>query len=351
MTAMNTSLRRGRSGPQRYPRYSGHCLHSGQAGAVPPILALLALLVAACSAGRAEAPPPGGAAPEPAPPSVTFAIVYPIVHPFFEPVTEMAMEYGRQKGVEVLTRGPESTDVVQQIEIVRELIQLRVDGLALCATDPDALTPLVDEAIAAGVPTIAFESDMPMSSRICFLGTDNYKAGQHLAEVLARELGYRGKAIICTGLPTQMSLNQRIKGIQDTLAAKYPEIAIVDLRTGKGDYALTLQVIEAQIRAHPDFDSFTSIDATGGPAAVSIWKAKGWKGDRHKIITFDDMPQNLAGIRAGIVSSVVSQKQWTWGPLIIDRLLDIRAGREVVDYYDTGTVEITKKNLDTYRSE
>ena len=78
MTAMNTSLRRGRSGPQRYPRYSGHCLHSGQAGAVPPILALLALLVAACSAGRAEAPPPGGAAPEPAPPSVTFAIVYPI---------------------------------------------------------------------------------------------------------------------------------------------------------------------------------------------------------------------------------------------------------------------------------
>ena len=82
---------------------------------------------------------------------------------------------------------------------------------------------------------------------------------------------------------------------------------------------------------------------------MDIWKAKGWKGDRHKIVTFDDMPENLEGIRAGIVNSVVSQKQWTWGPLIIDRLLDILAGRPVPDYTDTGTVEITSANVDTYR--
>ncbi len=282
---------------------------------------------------------------------MTFAIVYPIVHPFFEPVTEMAIEYGGQRGIEIITKGPESMDVQQQIEIVNNLIAMQVDGIALCATDPEALTPLANKAIEAGIPTIAFESDMPDSKRLCFLGTDNYKAGQHLAEVLARELDYEGKAIICTGLPTQMSLNQRIKGIQDTLNSRYPDIEIIDLRTGKGDYNLTLKVIEEQIADHPDFDSFTSIDATGGPAAVAIWKAKGWKGDSHKIITFDDMPENLAGIRAGIVNSVVSQKQWTWGTLIIDRLLDIIDGKPVPDYYDTGTVEITIDNFHSYRIE
>ncbi len=314
-----------------------------------PVLLLLLLLAAA--AHRL----PAGGEPEvlvqsPAP-ARTFAIVYPIVHPFFEPVTEMAIEYGRRKGVRILTRGPESTDVPQQIAIMEELIGRRVDGIALCATDPDALTPLADKAIARGIPVIAFESDMPKSRRLCFLGTDNYKAGQHLAEVLARELHRKGKAILCTGLPTQMSLNQRIQGIRDVLAARYPYVSIVDLRTGKGDPTLTLSVIEDQIRAHPDFDAFTSIDATGGPIAVDIWKAKGWKGDKHKIVTFDDMPENLEGIRAGIVNSIVSQKQWTWGPLIIDRLLDIIAGRPVPDYTDTGTVEITRENVDTYRSE
>ena len=335
------------SGRSRLRLWSAGCL---RALALSLVL-LLSVLAPGFSAGRRESPAPVVSAPEPPALTRTFAIVYPIVHPFFEPVTEMAIAYGRDRGVEIITRGPESTDVQQQIEIVESLIAMRVDGLALCATDPKALTPLVNRAIDAGIPTIAFESDMPESKRLCFLGTDNYKAGQHLAEVLARELDFHGKAIICTGLPTQMSLNQRIRGIQDTLAAKYPEIAIIDLRTGKGDYALTLRVIEEQIAAHPDFDSFTSIDATGGPAAVAIWKAKGWKGDRHKIITFDDMPANLAGIEAGIVNSVVSQKQWTWGPLIIDRLLDIIEGESVPDYYDTGTVEITIENLDSYRQE
>ncbi len=302
-------------------------------------LSMLPLLLSA-----AAAPPPAPAAEK------VFAIVYPIVHPFFEPVTEMAIEYGRLKGIRVLTRGPESTDVEQQIAIMEDLIYRRVDGIALCATDPDALTPLADKAISRGIPVIAFESDMPKSRRLSFLGTDNYKAGQHLAEVLARELHRKGKALVCTGLPTQMSLNQRIQGIRDVLSARYPYVTIVDLRTGKGDPTLTLAVIEAQIREHPDFDSFTSIDATGGPLAVDIWKAKGWKGDVHKIVTFDDMPENLEGVRSGIVSSIISQKQWTWGPLIIDRLLDIIAGRPVPDYTDTGTVEITRDNVSTYRS-
>lgn len=278
----------------------------------------------------------------------TFAIVYPIVHPFFEPVTKLATEYGAEKGVKIITKAPESTDVNQQIEIMENLISMKVDGIALCATDPDALTPYLNKAMEAGIPAIAFESDMPASKRACFMGTDNYKAGVHLGHVLARELNYNGKAIICTGLPTQRSLNERIRGIQETLEKNYPDVKIVDLQTGQGDPALTLNVIEAQIQAFPDFDSFTSIDATGGPVAVSIWRSKGWTKDDHKIITFDDMPENLDGIREGIVNSVITQRQWTWGPKIVDRLLDVIEGRPVVNYDDTGTVEITIDNVDTY---
>ncbi len=283
--------------------------------------------------------------------SRTFAIVYPIAHPFFEPVTEQAIEYGKRRGVEIIAGAPEGKNVAQQIQIMENLISMKVDGIALCATEPGALAPWVDKAIAAGIPTIAFESDIPGSGRICFLGTDNYRAGQHLAEVLGRELTSGGEVIVCTGLSTQMSLTQRIEGIRWTLHERFPLVRIVDLRTGEGDPGLTVSVIESQIRDHPGFGVFTSIDATGGPAAVSIWKAKGWKGDRHRIITFDDMPENLAGIRAGIVRAVVSQKQWTWGPLIIDRLIDIIEGNPVPDYHDTGTVEITLANIESYRSE
>lgn len=279
---------------------------------------------------------------------LTFAIVYPIVHPFFEPVTERAVEYGKEKGVKIITKAPEGVNVNQQIQIVEDLISMKVDGIALCATDPNALTPYLNKAVEAGIPALAFESDMPESKRYCFMGTDNYKAGVHLGHVIGKETGGEGSVIICTGLPTQRSLNERIRGIEECLAANYPGVEIVDLQTGQGNPSLTLNVIESQVQAYPDFDVFTSIDATGGPVAVSVWRSKGWTKDDHMIITFDDMPENLDGIRGGQVQAVITQRQWTWGPKIVDRLLDIRAGRPVVNYDDTGTIEITEENVDSY---
>jgi ribose transport system substrate-binding protein len=157
--------------------------------------------------------------------------------------------------------------------------------------------------------------------------------------------------IICTGLPTQLSLNERIRGIRECLEANYPGVEIVDLQTGQGDPALTLNVIEAQIQAHPDFDVFTSIDATGGPVAVSIWRANNWTDKDHMIITFDDMPENLDGIREGRVTAVITQTQWTWGPKIVDVLLSLNEGKPVINYDDTGTIEITEENVETYRQE
>jgi ribose transport system substrate-binding protein len=279
----------------------------------------------------------------------TFAIVYPIVHPFFEPVTKMAVEYGQTKNVKIETYAPEGTLVNQQIQIMEDLISKKVDGIALCATDPVALVPYLNKAVDSGIPTIAFESDMPESKRQAFMGTHNYRAGVHLAHVVGRELNGRGKMIICTGLPTQLSLNERIRGIRECLEANYPGVEIVDLQTGQGDPAMTLNVIEAQIQAHPDFDVFTSIDATGGPVAVSIWRANNWTAKDHMIITFDDMPENLDGIREGRVTAVITQTQWTWGPKIVDVLLSLNDGKPVINYDDTGTIEITKDNVENYR--
>ena len=48
---------------------------------------------------------------------------------------------------------------------------------------------------------------------------------------------------------------------------------------------------------------------------------------------------------------MITQRQWTWGPKIIDRLLDVIEGRAVVNYDDTGTVEITIENVEKYYEE
>jgi len=298
-----------------------------------------------------KAEEPAKKAEEPAKKKRTFAVVFPVVHPFFEPVAVAAEKFAKENGWEVIIKAPDKFDVQQQIEIMENLIAMNVDGIGIGSTDPKALAPYVDKAIDKGIKVIAFETDTPDSKRMAYLGTDNFKAGKHLAHALARVLNNKGKVLILTGLPTQLSLNQRIDGIKQVLAEKYPDVQVIDLQSSQGDPAKAVAMIEDMIKAHPDFDAFVGIDATAGPCAVSVWKAKGWKGSDKWIVTFDNVPENMQGLKDGVITSIITQMQHTWGEKILTRLNDLCDGKEVQKYDDTGSVEITIKNIDTYMNE
>ncbi len=278
----------------------------------------------------------------------TFGIVFPVVHPFFEPVAATAEKYAKEVGCKLIIKAPDKFDVRQQIEILENLIAMKVDGIAVVPTDSEAVAPIVNKAIEKGIQVIAFESDIPKSNRKGFMGTDNLKAGQKLGEEIGKQLGGKGKLIVCTGLPTQLSLNQRLDGMKEVIKRDYPGVEILDIQSGQGDPSITMSVIESMIQAHPDFDVFSGIDATGGPVAAAIWKARGWTKNDKKIITFDNVPENVQGVKDGIITSLISQRQWTWGDQIVKDLNTLCDGGMVSNYVDTGSIVITSENVDTY---
>ncbi len=282
-------------------------------------------------------------------PRRTFAIVYPYVHPFFDPVTEQAILEGREHSVRIIARASDQGRVDEQIEIMRTMIAQGVDGIAIAPTDAERLRPLVNRAVESGIPTITFESDIPESRRISFLGTDNFRAGEHLAHVVARVLDYHGEILVTAGVSSQTAVNQRLQGIESALDRFYPHIRILSARSGEGDPLLTRSVIEEQLREFPRADALVTIDATAGPTAIAIWKAMGWTSEERGLVTFDDTVESIEGLRHGVVSAVVTQTQWNWGPLIVGRLLDIIAGETVPNYLDTGTIELTPQNVGMYR--
>lgn len=282
----------------------------------------------------------------------TFAVVFPIVHPFFEPIGVDAEEYGKELGIKVITKAPDKSDAQQQIEIMENLIAMKVDGIAIGPTDTSALVPTINKAIDAGIKVICFESDAPDSKKASFIGTNNYNAGRHMGAVITEKLGGKGEILILTGLPTQLSLNERIRGIKEYLAEKSPDIKIADTQSSEGDPQKAVTAAENMMQANPNFKAMIGIDATAGPAMISIWKAKGWQNStKNMIITFDDMPDNLQGLRDGYVTGIVSQRQNSWGKGVINMLNDLCDGKEIESYIDTGTIEITQANVDTYLDE
>jgi ribose transport system substrate-binding protein len=136
------------------------------------------------------------------------------------------------------------------------------------------------------------------------------------------------------------------------LGQKYPDIKLVDTQSSEGDPQKAVMYTENMIQAYPNFSAIIGIDATAGPAMVSVWKAKGWQNsNEHMIITFDDMPDNLQGMRDNYINAIVAQRQSNWGVDVLDLLHSVTSGGTYPDYIDTGSIEITLDNIDTYVNE
>lgn len=274
----------------------------------------------------------------------TFAIVYPVAHPFFEGVTSSAKEAAKALNVELVIHAPDNVE--QQIQIMNSLIAMKVDGIGIGPTDPAALTPFINKAVDAGIKIICFDTDAPDSKRLSYIGTNNFLAGQHLGEVVAKLIDYEGTIIGSTGISTMLNLNTRIDGLKHELK-KYPNIELLDIQSSDGTPAKTLKNIEDMIEAHPHFNALVGFDSLAGSAAITVWKALGLK---QVVVAFDDLPSILDGVANGQITSTISQQQFTWGELIIQRLNEACDGFDIPLFEDTETVEINLSNLHSYHN-
>lgn len=273
----------------------------------------------------------------------TFAITYPVIHSFFEGVTRGAEDTAAELGnIELIVKGPDTNDASKQLDIFESMVAMDVDGIAIGATDSAALTPVIDKAIESGIKVISFDTDAPESKRLGYVGTDNIAAGHHMGEILGRELDGKGEVIVSMGSSTQQNLIERLDGVKETLAESFPEIKIVDEKSGKADDNVTLANIENMVTANPDFDALIGIDAAAGPAAAIVWKAQGLK---QKVITFDDTEDILQGVRDGQITVTIAQNQYVWGQKIVEELLAACKGEEIPAFFDAGTREVNINNV------
>jgi ribose transport system substrate-binding protein len=308
---------------------------------------IVALLLVSCEGKSAI-----NTLPSPSPkvilqaPARTFAIIYPMTHPFFENITKNALEAAKKMNVNIIIKAPDEAYLEQQIRMVENLIKQRVDGIAIDPVDAAALTPYINKAVKAGIKVVCFDSDAPGSDRISYIGTDNIAAGKHMGEVIVRRLNGRGMIIADTGMESMLNLRQRSDGMLEFLKS-YPEIILLQVRSNEGIADLALTDIERLIDDHPHFDAFVGMDSLSGPAAILVWKAMGLK---KTSLTFNAMPDIVEGIKNGQITSAISQREYLWGQLIVQRLNEACDGIEIPVFDNTGTEELSMENVQNYKN-
>ncbi|MDZ7372355.1 MAG: sugar-binding protein [candidate division KSB1 bacterium] len=266
-----------------------------------------------------------------------------------------AAEQGMRKaaeelGVKAEFLGTVRADVADQASLIESLIAKRVDGIAVSPNDPDGLREVIDRAVQAGIPVITFDSDAPNSRRLCYVGTDNYRAGREAGKQMLRFLGTRGKYGIITGGLGALNLNERIRGFRDVLQEANADLQEIAVEACDDDPDIALQKMENVTRARPDLNAWF---VTGCWAVVAPKKTfLAALGNRQDVVVigFDVLKESLLLVKEGAVHALIGQRPFEMGYRSVYILYDIvaRGKKPEQTIIDTGVDIVTRENVDAF---
>ena len=270
-----------------------------------------------------------------------------VSHNFWLSIKAGADDAGKEFGAEIIWKGPaKETDYTQQINIVEDFVNKKVDGIVLAPSSGDSLVNPAKKAKEAGIPVVIIDSGIKWEDYVSYISTDNFKGGVIAAERMAEILGGKGKVAILANDTGSVSTEEREKGFKETIEKKFPNIKIVAFDYGGADRAKSANKAEDFITRIPDLNGIFASNESSAVGALRAINVKAVQG-KVKLVGFDSSPDIVAGVKAGIIDSLVLQDPYKMGYEGVKAILNHKNGKPVERRIDTGVELLTKENMDT----
>jgi len=204
-------------------------------------------------------------------------------------------------------------DSGKQATLIQSAIDSKVDGIAVTLPDPPALAGAVRNAIAAGIPVVAFNAGITKysdSGALAYFGSDESVAGQTGGQ-RASDDGF--KHVLCVVQEQgQVQLEARCDGVKSTFTGQYDKIYV----NGR-DLPSVKSAIAAKLKQDPSIDFVVTL---GAPIALNAIDASKENGGKVKVGTFDFNPQIPPKITAGELAWAIDQQPFLQGYSAVDAI-------------------------------
>ena len=331
-------------------------------------LLVLVMLLTAC--GKAVTPTPEPTKAEEAKPTeaapaeeagmkstdVRVAIVPGGPHPYFLP-----MEDGLADAVKDFNLGPSefksppAWELDAQNQLINSMVAQGFNAFGIFPGDANATNATVDELVAQGIPVLALAGCLnePTKATFCF-ATDVGQSAYLGTKALIEAMGGKGKIIHGTGFLVDPNTQKRIDAVQRA----------VDETNGAVELVEVLADIDSQEEADKKINSFLAArgDEIDGiittayvPSVVAATALRNIGDKRIKMVGIDDDPIVLDAIRDGFVYGTMAQNPYGQayvGAQVLSLLLTgCTYKSDAPSYIDSGTLLITKDNIDSYQED
>jgi len=218
-------------------------------------------------------------------------------------------------------------DQAKQTSQVEDYISKHVDAIVLSPADSKAVGPAVVEANQANIPV--FTADIASTSNkgvvVTHVASDNIQGGKVAADLLGKALNGTGTIAIIDE-PEVTSVQDRVKGFKQELAAKFPGISIVADQTAGGERSQAANVMDNLLQRFPNLSGVFGINDDSALGALQSIKSAGKVG-KIKIVGYDANPEAQKAIDAHEMVGDPQQHPDVIGKLTIDAIHDYFNGK------------------------
>lgn len=272
-----------------------------------------------------------------------------MTHEFWKSVNHGALKSSMNHGpITIEWKGPnEERDVQGQIEIVKNMIVMKVDGIILAPVHSESLVDVVKEAEAAGIPTLIFDSAISDEAPIVsYVATDNFHGGELAAETLAAALGEKGNVIMLRYSEGSESTEQREKGFLKKIA-DYPEIKVLssDQFAGTNIQAAQEKASQLLLKYQDEVNGIFGVCESNCNGILEALEQSGQAG-KVKFVAFDPSDRLKTGLKEGKVHGIVLQNPDQMGYDSVRLMAAKLRGEEVEKKHSTGEFVATPENLE-----
>lgn len=269
-------------------------------------------------------------------------------NPYFITLESAIREKLETEGAYSLITKDPASDPELQAQQITEMIGEGIDALFLCPVDWEKITPSLDELKEADVRIINVDTQVKEMDYVdAYIGSDNREAGYICGEDLIGRCPEGGTVAILE-CPTQNSINDRITGFEEAIAAARKGFEVVKRVDTNGEFEKALEEAKTIVREYPDV---TAIMCGNDQIAVAAKTAVNLSGlDKVIIYGVDGSPDIKKELKKanGQIAGTAAQSPISMGKTAAKTAIEMLTGGDFEREIYEEVFMIDKDNVDMY---
>ena len=277
-----------------------------------------------------------------------------VVDPFYQVMQIGVEKAAKDLGIEVVTQVPPTWGVEAQTPILDAMIARGdLDYIIIAAVDSNQMVAPLQAAVDAGIKIIGVDTFLgdgdyvhgPVTFPITYIGSDNKEGGRISGRGLAKAIGGKGTVYINSVSPNIASVEQRVAGFKEVMAAEFPAIKVIGPDYNDDDLNKAVQQTSAVIEQNPDLAGvFGSNVFSAHGAGTAVVNAG--LGGKVQVVAYDATKDAIEMMGRGEVTMALAQKPFDMGYMAMEFALADAAGvTSLPKRVETGFAIIDKTNL------